>query len=40
VQKILQQQKIPLQMADYLMLSPDQHQTDGFFAAVCERVVS
>lgn len=40
VQKILQQQKIALQMNNYLILSPGQHQTDGFFAAVFERVVS
>lgn len=36
--EILQQQKIPLEMGDYLQLRPQQHATDGFFAAVLERV--
>jgi 16S rRNA (cytosine967-C5)-methyltransferase len=34
---VLEEQKIPLEMGDYLKLSPHQHQTDGFFAAVLER---
>jgi len=34
---VLQEQKIPLEMRDYLKLSPQIHQTDGFFAAVFER---
>lgn len=34
---VLQEQKIPLDMEDYLRLLPDVHQTDGFFAAVLER---
>jgi 16S rRNA (cytosine967-C5)-methyltransferase len=33
----LAQQKIPLEMGDYLQLLPQQHGTDGFFAAVMER---
>jgi 16S rRNA (cytosine967-C5)-methyltransferase len=33
----LAQQKIALEMGDYLQLSPQQHGTDGFFAAVMER---
>jgi 16S rRNA (cytosine967-C5)-methyltransferase len=36
--EILQQQKIPLEMADYLELRPHLHQTDGFFAAVLDRI--
>ncbi len=36
--EILQQQKIPLDMGDYLELRPNLHATDGFFAAVLERV--
>ncbi len=35
--EILQQQKIPLEMGDYLELKPHLHATDGFFAAVLER---
>ncbi len=35
--EILQQQKIPLEMGDYLELKPHLHATDGFFAAVMER---
>ena len=35
--EILQQQKIPLEMGDYLELKPHIHATDGFFAAVLER---
>lgn len=34
---VLAEQKIPLEMQDYLKLNPDLHQTDGFFAAVLER---
>lgn len=34
---VLQEQKIPLEMQDYLKLLPHIHQTDGFFAAVFER---
>lgn len=34
---ILLEQKIPLEMGDYLKLAPHLHQTDGFFAAVFER---
>lgn len=33
----LAQQKIALEMGDYLQLLPQQHSTDGFFAAVLER---
>lgn len=33
----LAQQKINLEMGDYLQLLPQQHGTDGFFAAVMER---
>ena len=36
--EILAQQKIPLEMGDYLELSPQTHATDGFFAAILERV--
>ena len=36
--EILQQQKIPLEMGDYLELRPHLHATDGFFAAVMERI--
>jgi len=35
--KVLAEQKIPLEMGDYLVLLPHIHQTDGFFAAVFER---
>jgi 16S rRNA (cytosine967-C5)-methyltransferase len=35
--KVLEEQKIPLEMGDYLVLLPHVHQTDGFFAAVFER---
>lgn len=34
---VLAEQKIPLEMDDYLKLLPHLHQTDGFFAAVFER---
>ena len=35
--EVLAEQKIPLEMRDYLKLFPHLHQTDGFFAAVFER---
>jgi 16S rRNA (cytosine967-C5)-methyltransferase len=35
--KVLAEQKIELEMGDYLKLLPHRHQTDGFFAAVMER---
>jgi 16S rRNA (cytosine967-C5)-methyltransferase len=35
--EVLGEQKIALEMQDYLKLSPHRHQTDGFFAAVLER---
>ncbi len=35
--EILLEQKIPLEMRDYLKLAPHLHQTDGFFAAIFER---
>ncbi|HWW04838.1 RsmB/NOP family class I SAM-dependent RNA methyltransferase [Collimonas sp.] len=34
---VLAEQKIALEMGDYLKLLPHQHQTDGFFAAVFAR---
>ena len=34
---VLAEQKIALDMQDYLKLLPHEHQTDGFFAAVFER---
>ena len=34
---VMAEQKIPLEMQDYLKLLPHLHQTDGFFAAVMER---
>ncbi|MBZ2209134.1 RsmB/NOP family class I SAM-dependent RNA methyltransferase [Massilia soli] len=34
---VLAEQKIELEMGDYLKLLPHKHQTDGFFAAVLER---
>jgi 16S rRNA (cytosine967-C5)-methyltransferase len=37
VKELLEGQKIPLQMDDFLKLLPHKHQTDGFFAAVLER---
>lgn len=37
MKEILAEQKIDLEMNDYLKLLPNQHQTDGFFAAVLER---
>jgi 16S rRNA (cytosine967-C5)-methyltransferase len=38
--EVLAQQKIPLEMGKYLQLLPQQHGTDGFFAAVMERRVA
>jgi 16S rRNA (cytosine967-C5)-methyltransferase len=35
--KVLAEQRIPLEMGDYLKLLPHKHATDGFFAAVMER---
>lgn len=35
--EVLAEQKISLEMQDYLKLMPHVHQTDGFFAAVLER---
>ncbi|MBU0622910.1 MAG: RsmB/NOP family class I SAM-dependent RNA methyltransferase [Gammaproteobacteria bacterium] len=35
--EVLQQHHIELAMGDYLQLTPQQHNTDGFFAAVLER---
>ncbi|HZX26422.1 MAG TPA: RsmB/NOP family class I SAM-dependent RNA methyltransferase [Telluria sp.] len=37
VRDVLAEQKIALDMGDYLKLLPHRHQTDGFFAAVLER---
>ena len=37
MQQILDEQKINLTMGDYLKLSPESHDTDGFFAAVFTR---
>ena len=36
--EVLRQQKIALEMGDYLELRPHLHGTDGFFAAVLERI--
>jgi len=38
VGEVLQQQKIELEAGDYLELRPHLHHTDGFFAAVLERI--
>ena len=38
MRKVLEDGKIDLEMGDYLKLMPHTHQTDGFFAAVFERV--
>ena len=35
--QVLAEQKIELEMGDYLKMLPHKHQTDGFFAAVLER---
>ena len=37
MQDVLAEQKVPLEMREYLKLFPHVHQTDGFFAAVMER---
>jgi 16S rRNA (cytosine967-C5)-methyltransferase len=37
VHKVLAEQRIPLEMGDYLKMLPQKHGTDGFFAAVFER---
>ena len=37
MKEVLEEQRIPLEMGDYLKLMPHRHQTDGFFAAVLER---
>ncbi|MDL2283594.1 RsmB/NOP family class I SAM-dependent RNA methyltransferase [Oxalobacter sp. OttesenSCG-928-P03] len=37
ISEILAEQKIDLEMGDYLKLLPHRHQTDGFFAAVLEK---
>ena len=34
---VLEEQKIPLEMDQYLKMLPHKHQTDGFFAAVLQR---
>jgi 16S rRNA (cytosine967-C5)-methyltransferase len=36
--EVLKQQKIAMEMGDYMELRPNLHATDGFFAAVLERV--
>jgi 16S rRNA (cytosine967-C5)-methyltransferase len=36
--EVLRQQKIPLEALDYMELRPHLHNTDGFFAAVLERI--
>jgi 16S rRNA (cytosine967-C5)-methyltransferase len=35
--KVLLEQRIALEMGDYLKMLPHKHGTDGFFAAVLER---
>jgi 16S rRNA (cytosine967-C5)-methyltransferase len=37
MQQVLAEQKVALEMQDYLKLSPLRHHTDGFFAAVMQR---
>ena len=37
VSQVLEEQKISLEMGDYLKLYPHLHNTDGFFAAVFQR---
>ncbi len=37
MREVLAEQKIALEMQDYLQLTPQKHQTDGFFAAVLQR---
>jgi 16S rRNA (cytosine967-C5)-methyltransferase len=34
---VLEEQRIALEMGDYLKMLPHKHGTDGFFAAVFER---
>ena len=34
---VFSEQKIALEMEAYLKLSPERHQTDGFFAAAFQR---
>ena len=34
---VLEKSKINLQMGEYLILRPDTHNTDGFFAAVLKK---
>jgi 16S rRNA (cytosine967-C5)-methyltransferase len=36
--ELLSQQKIPLNTGEFLQLSPQLHQTDGFFAAALTRI--
>jgi 16S rRNA (cytosine967-C5)-methyltransferase len=38
VSEVLQHQKIELEAVDYLELRPHLHGTDGFFAAILERI--
>lgn len=40
MKQVLEEQKINLEMGDYMKLLPQHHETDGFFAAVLERQVS
>ena len=40
MREILREQKIPLEMEDFLVLQPHRHHTDGFFAAVLYRAQS
>jgi len=37
MKQVLDEQKIPLEMDQYLKMLPHKHQTDGFFAAVLQR---
>jgi 16S rRNA (cytosine967-C5)-methyltransferase len=37
MREVLAEQKIQLEMQDYLQLTPQRHQTDGFFAAILQR---
>lgn len=37
--EVMAEQKIPLEMGEYLRLLPNHSHTDGFFAAVLERKV-
>ena len=37
MREILAEQKIPVEMEDFLNLGPHRHRTDGFFAAVLQR---